>query len=547
MSIFSSGDPLNAIVCDVGQYATKIGFAGEDYPRAYFRSNVAAIREGDDPNAPKTKTTTTTSSNDDQKQKEKRRPIVDLNYDYYNRPICSRASDPKEWHDGNWETQNPVDATTGLWYDPHSYNESSGGGADWYDQLELMVQHGYKTSLANAQPENHPFLLMEKSYNPPPIRQQTLECLFEGALQMPAVFLAKDATLACYACGRTTGTVVDMGYGGTTVTPVYEGYVETKGIHRSPVGMLEMDERILQTLDHFGSKQKQPPFLPLYQVKHNKSTPRRADPFHHLARLYVAQGCREEGVGAAVDTTSTAVAFAARNAPFTLPDGQTVNIPPNHRFAVANLLLDKDEQERRDEIVEARKKKLSSYINDANANSDNDKETKVFTDASAVGISSTRRGRKRQASSPKKETPQPKTSFSNRLLQKACIPYLQTYLEEHLTASPLPAMVCDAAYRCDRDQQPQLLGNVVLAGGGACLGPTEQAVPDFLREKVETMIHAHTPGWRVKVLSPGITERKVCSWLGGSILGSLGTFHEMWITRAEYEEYGTAIVNRKCP
>ncbi|CAB9503403.1 Actin (Fragment) [Seminavis robusta] len=538
MSIFSSGDPLNAIVCDVGQYATKIGFAGEDYPRSYFRSNVAAIREGDDANATKT-TTSITSTSDDQKQK--RRPIVDLKYDYYNRPICSRSSDPKEWHDGNWETQNPVDATTGLSYDPHSYNESSSGGADWYDQLELMVRHGYKTSLANAQPENHPFMLVEKSYNPPPIRQQTLECLFEGSLQMPAVFLAKDATLACYACGRTTGTVVDMGYGGTTVTPVYEGYVETKGIHRSPIGTLEMDERILQTIDHFGHK-KQQPFLPLYQVKH-KSTPKRADPFHHLARLHVAQACREEGVGAAVDTTSTAVAFAAPNAPFTLPDGQMVNIPPNHRFAVANLLLAKEEQERRQEILQAHKKKLSSYIHDTN----NDKETKVFTQAAAVGISSTRRGRKRQSSPKKEETTQSKTSFSNRLLQQACVPYLQAHLEEHLTASPLPAMVCDSAYRCDRDQQPQLLGNVVLAGGGACLGPTEQAMPDFLREKVESIIHAHTPGWKVKVLSPGIPERKICSWLGGSILGSLGTFHEMWITRAEYEEYGTAIVNRKCP
>jgi actin-related protein len=108
-------------------------------------------------------------------------------------------------------------------------------------------------------------------------------------------------------------------------------------------------------------------------------------------------------------------------------------------------------------------------------------------------------------------------------------------------------MVCDAAFRCDRDQQAGVLGNVVLAGGGACIGPTDQSVPDSLREQIEAIIHTHTPGWRVKVLSPGLQERAVASWLGGSILGSLGTFHEMWITKAEYEEWGTAIVNRKCP
>jgi len=108
-------------------------------------------------------------------------------------------------------------------------------------------------------------------------------------------------------------------------------------------------------------------------------------------------------------------------------------------------------------------------------------------------------------------------------------------------------LVCDAAFRCDREQQPALLGNVIVAGGGACLGPTDQALPDFIRENVESVIHQHTPGWRVKVLSPNFQERSVCSWLGGSILGSLGTFHDMWITKDEYDEWGSAIVNRKCP
>jgi actin-related protein len=88
---------------------------------------------------------------------------------------------------------------------------------------------------------------------------------------------------------------------------------------------------------------------------------------------------------------------------------------------------------------------------------------------------------------------------------------------------------------------------VVLGGGGSCLGPTEQAFPETLRENIESLIHVHTPGWKVKLLAPAVAERAILSWLGGSILGSLGTFHDMWITKAEYEEWGSAIVNRKCP
>lgn len=108
-------------------------------------------------------------------------------------------------------------------------------------------------------------------------------------------------------------------------------------------------------------------------------------------------------------------------------------------------------------------------------------------------------------------------------------------------------MICESAYKCDRDQQPALLGNIILGGGGSCLGPTEQAVPDLIKEQTESLIHTHTPGWRVKMLSPAVAERAVLSWIGGSILASLGTAHEIYVTKADYEEWGSAIVNRKCP
>ena len=40
-------------------------------------------------------------------------------------------------------------------------------------------------------------------------------------------------------------------------------------------------------------------------------------------------------------------------------------------------------------------------------------------------------------------------------------------------------------------------------------------------------------------------ERKHGAWLGGSILGSLRTSHDLWMSRAEYEEHGAALIHRK--
>ena len=38
MASFYSGDAVSAVVADIGNYATKIGWAGDDFPKSYFRS-----------------------------------------------------------------------------------------------------------------------------------------------------------------------------------------------------------------------------------------------------------------------------------------------------------------------------------------------------------------------------------------------------------------------------------------------------------------------------------------------------------------------------
>ena len=39
-------------------------------------------------------------------------------------------------------------------------------------------------------------------------------------------------------------------------------------------------------------------------------------------------------------------------------------------------------------------------------------------------------------------------------------------------------------------------------------------------------------------------ERKESAWVGGSILASLATFKNMWVSRSDYEEQGARILHR---
>ena len=52
------------------------------------------------------------------------------------------------------------------------------------------------------------------------------------------------------------------------------------------------------------------------------------------------------------------------------------------------------------------------------------------------------------------------------------------------------------------------------------------------------------PTMKIKIIAP--PEHKYSVWIGGSILASLSTFQQLWISKQEYDESGPAIVHRKC-
>lgn len=49
------------------------------------------------------------------------------------------------------------------------------------------------------------------------------------------------------------------------------------------------------------------------------------------------------------------------------------------------------------------------------------------------------------------------------------------------------------------------------------------------------------------IAANGTVERRFGAWVGGSILASIGTFQQMWMSMQEYQESGKAQIDRKCP
>merc|ERR1719409_1841001 len=91
--------------------------------------------------------------------------------------------------------------------------------------------------------------------------------------------------------------------------------------------------------------------------------------------------------------------------------------------------------------------------------------------------------------------------------------------------------------KCDVDIRKDLYGNIVLSGGTTMF----EGIDARMQKEIKALAPA---SMKIKIVAP--PERKYSVWIGGSILSSLSTFQQMWISKQEYDESGPSIVHRKC-
>ncbi len=91
--------------------------------------------------------------------------------------------------------------------------------------------------------------------------------------------------------------------------------------------------------------------------------------------------------------------------------------------------------------------------------------------------------------------------------------------------------------KCGEDIRKDFYSNIVMSGGTFMF----PGVAERMQKEVRALVPEK---YVVKTIAH--PERKNSSWIGGSIVASLSTFQEMWITKAEYDEAGPAIVHRRC-
>lgn len=91
--------------------------------------------------------------------------------------------------------------------------------------------------------------------------------------------------------------------------------------------------------------------------------------------------------------------------------------------------------------------------------------------------------------------------------------------------------------RCDKGIRKELFENVVMNGGCTLFYG--------FRERIENELKRLAPAsTSIKVIVP--EQRLHSVWIGGSLLSTMSSFEEMWISKDEYDEFGPSIVHQKC-
>lgn len=317
-------------------------------------------------------------------------------------------------------------------------------------------------------------------------RETLTELLFEK-YKVPALYLAKSAVLSAFASGRSTALVVDGGASSMSVTPVYDGYVLYDGIRRSSLAGDGLSDRFVDMLE----SKKGIPIVPHYRVK-SKSAVGEAEPAVFVAREH--PGLTDSFIKYSKrDVVLDFQSMAGRVASPSYNTDLLATLPTtSHEFP--NGYHNSFGLERYD---------VSELLFDPQ---------KAEQDEAAVQDAEMATGAGGGVG------PVPEGSRGVHHLIK------------------------ESVDSCDIDIHNNMWTSIVLTGGTTLYDGFVDRLTSELAKPTHSPVTA-----KVKILQQmSGAQRQFSPWVGGSILASLGSFQQMWVSREEYEESGKGVVEKKC-
>lgn len=343
-----------------------------------------------------------------------------------------------------------------------------------------MLWRAAITPRLTADLSEHPLLMTEPSWNPTKNREKTIEVAFED-FEVPAFYLAKSGVCAGFAGGKSTGLIIDAGAANISITPIHDGLVLRKGCVRSPLGGDFLSNQIRAYFESASI-----PLSAHYQVL-SKTAVEVGKPAEAVYRTF-NPGEEPTASYRRFQEERVLTEFKECTAQVWVGPGPLPGSNNNPPLEAAHAMLSPGGR-------------TFEFPDGYNLvfNTERFRITEgIFHPPSMI---------------PAPPPPDPSTTLG------------------------LNQLIATAMKDIDVELRQMILNNIVITGSASLLyGFTE---------RVNAEIAAAFPAPRVRVMAAGnAVERRYGAWLGGSILASLGSFHQLWVSKKEYEEHGKSPPSR---
>lgn len=451
------GDEINAIVLDAGSYTTRIGYAGDDFPKV-IQSSVYL------------KTPTKTLFGDAIELPRSNLEVI---------PIM-KDSMIDDW-DGALATYK------------HYFN----------DVLKLDYQE-------------QPILITEPVWTTKAYRQQLVETFYEE-FNFPALYLARTPACVSFQQGRLSCLVVDIGHDQVSVVPVVDGICLLKNSMKTNYGGHYLNDQIQDTLK---SKYPDLSLVPKYKVKDKTPTVYPAEP------EYVPRPVPENITQSFDEYQEQKIYTEFKELLLEVPETK-MNTTNSQQLATIKELYGLDEAKRMIEVPSGQSIEVST---------DRFRLADALFDPASYPFKDPKLAEKYPNNNGELSISSPYDDY--RPLKRArkaesgqLTPTPASENESANTIRGLSQMITHAIASVDIDLRTSIGHNIIVTGGVSLLPQ--------LTERLHTELLNSNPGLKIRLHAIGnANERTNQAWIGGSVLASLGTFHQMWVTKAEYDEAG---------
>lgn len=372
---------------------------------------------------------------------------------------------------------------------------------DWDSAVE---QWEYLFDNLRADYKEQPLLLTEPVWNTKENRTKSLEIALEQ-FEFPGFYLASVPTCVSFALGRPSALVVDIGHDITSVTPVVDGMCLAKTTLKTHYAGKYLSKQLKLHIDSLGKE-----VIPLYKVKSKVLTQPNEKPnwvpkqFENITKSYedyqiekTLQQLKETIIKVPQDPITKDTKYDDEDEVF-----------PKRSFELPNahtIEFGKSRFEFGDSLFEPANYQIDGFEPESG-------EPEIKSNIDYVPLK-----RAKKPTEDDEQEEQEKTSTRG----KKEVPRFRGLSE--LTSHALSLV--------DVDIRAQLAHNIIVTGGSSLI--------PGLNDRLLADLNKNHPGLKIRLHAAGNTaERKFQSWIGGSVLSSLGTFHQLWVSKKELEEVG---------